>query len=74
MDRETLRAYRYWKGMTQAQFAKWIGVSTPVIALFESGNRHLSELTRAKLAHKVDITDPEFIAYTKRRNNLKESV
>lgn len=74
MDRELFKAYRYFKGMNQVDFAKWLGVSTPTVALFEAGHRNMSEATRGKVAHKFDVTDPDFQAYLKRKNNLKRGV
>lgn len=73
MDRDLFKSIRYFKGMNQVDFAKWLGVSTPTVALFEAGHRPMSEATRAKLAHKFDITDAEFIEYRERRKNLKGS-
>jgi len=71
MDIETMRAIRHWKGMTQEQFSRWLGVSTPTVALFEAGHRNLSEATKGKLAHKFDINDADFIEYKKRRESLR---
>lgn len=74
MDRELFKSYRYFKGMNQVEFAEWLGVSTPTVALFEAGHRNMSEATEGKVAHKIDTTDPEFQAYLHRKNNLKGSV
>lgn len=74
MNRELLKNYRYFKDMNQIEFAKWLGVSTPTVALFEAGHRDMSEKTKGKIAHKIDTTDPQFKAYLKRKNNLKGSV
>jgi len=70
MDRNLFIAIRYFKEMNQKEFAKWLGVSTPTVALFEAGHRPLSEATRGKLAHKFDISDPEFVEYRKRIEQL----
>jgi len=74
MDRELFKAIRYFKGMNQVQFAEWLGVSTPTVALFEAGHRTMSEATYSRVAHKFDITDPDFQAYRQRHINLKGSV
>lgn len=71
MDRKLFRNYRYYKKMNQVQFAEWLGVSTPTVALFESGHRNLSESTKGKIAHKIDTCDPKFRSYLQRKNNLK---
>lgn len=71
MDVNLFKDIRYYVGKSQRDFAEWIGVSPPTVALFEAGHRNMSDVTRAKLAHKFDINDSEFQAYRKRKNDLK---
>lgn len=74
MDVDLFKDIRYYKQMSQVEFAKWLGVSPPTVSLFEAGHRNMSEATKAKLAHKFDTTDADFQAYRQRKNNLKGSV
>lgn len=67
MNKELLKDIRLFKGMTQAQFADWIGVSRITIALIESEHRNVSDTVASKIALKFDVTDDDFIAYRERR-------
>lgn len=67
MESLLIKDIRHYKGMTQPQFAEWLGVAESSIAQVESGHRRVSDRLAAKIALKFDVTDEEFIAYRERR-------
>lgn len=72
MNKDLLKDIRLFKGMTQREFADWLGVSQITIALIESNQRNVSDTVASKLAHKFDVTSDDFIAYRKRRANTRD--
>lgn len=72
MNDNLLRTIRHYKGMTQPQFAEWLGVAESSIAQVESGHRRVSDRLAAKIALKFDITDDDFIAYRERREQASK--
>jgi len=69
MNKELLKDIRLFKGMTQEDFAKWLGISRMTIALIESDQRNVSDAVAGKLSHKFDVTNDDFLEYRKRRAN-----
>lgn len=67
MKNELIKDIRHYLGMTQEEFAKWLGVHYSTIALTEANYRNVSDKLASKIALKFDITDEDFIAYRKRR-------
>ena len=66
MNDDLVRTIRHYKGMTQPQFAEWLGVAESSIAQVESGHRRVSDRLSARIALKFDVTDDDFIAYRER--------
>ena len=54
--RNYLRAWREYRGMTQAQLAAVVGTEGSVISLLESGDRGLSDRWLRPLAHALKTT------------------
>lgn len=69
MESLLVKDIRHYKGMTQPQFAEWLGVAESSIAQVESGHRRVSDRLAAKIALKFDVSDPDFIKYLERKNN-----
>lgn len=67
MRNELVKEIRYYLGMTQHEFAEWLGVNYSTIAAVETNYRNVSDKLAAKIALKFDVTDPEFLAYRERR-------
>ncbi|MEI3606907.1 helix-turn-helix transcriptional regulator [Pseudogracilibacillus sp. SE30717A] len=67
MKGNLVRTIRHYKGMTQPQFSKWLGVAESTIAQVEAGHRNVSENLASKIALKFDVTNANFIAYRERR-------
>lgn len=67
MKNSLISDLRHYKGMTQPQFAQYLGVTESTIAAVEAGYRNVSDGLQAKIAMKIDITDADFIEYQKRR-------
>lgn len=65
MDKETFRALRLSKNMTQIEFGELLGVSESTIAAIENGRRLISDKVRARLATITDIDD-DFIDFYNR--------
>lgn len=52
---ELIRKIRAKAGLTQAEFASVLEVSTPLIAMIETGQREVSKNFIIKLAEKMDV-------------------
>lgn len=65
MDKETFRALRLSKNMTQKEFGELLGVSESTVAAIENGRRLISDKVRARLATITDIDD-DFIDFYNR--------
>lgn len=72
MKNELIKEIRYYLGMTQEEFARWLGVHPSTIALAEAKHRNVSDSLAAKIALKFDVTDPKFLAYRKRRAKTRK--
>lgn len=62
MNRNTFKAVRLRKKMSQARFAVFLGVSESTIAAIETGRRGISDTVRARLAEKIEI-DHDLISF-----------
>jgi transcriptional regulator with XRE-family HTH domain len=71
MTGEKFRLIRLYSGMSQRDFAEYIGVSTATIAHIEGGNRTVTPMVKSKLAEKFDLTD-EFLAYVQKYKRLSQ--
>lgn len=67
MKSAQVKTIREFKGMTQPQFAKWLGVASSTIAQVESGHREVSEALASRIALKFDVTDRSFLDFKKRK-------
>lgn len=72
MKNELIKDIRHYLGMTQEEFAKWLGVHYSTIALTEANYRNVSDKLAAKIALKFDVTDSDFLEYRKRRANTND--
>ena len=72
MRNELVKEIRYYLGMTQHEFAEWLGVNYSTIAAVETNYRNVSDKLAAKIALKFDVTDPEFLAYRERRAKTRK--
>lgn len=72
MNKDLILNVRRYKGMTQEEFAEWLGVSRMTIALIESEHRNVSDTVTSKLAHKFDVTDDDFLTYCERRKKTSK--
>lgn len=72
MERNLIKDIRNFKGMTQPQFAEWLGVAESTIAQVESGHRNVSEALASKIAHKFDVANKDFIEYQQRVKQTNE--
>jgi transcriptional regulator with XRE-family HTH domain len=71
MKGETFRLIRLYSGMSQRDFAEFIGVSTATIAHIETGNRKVTPNIKAKLATKFDLTE-DFLSYVEKYRRLSQ--
>lgn len=60
---EVIIKYRKEKGLTQEQLAKAVGVSTPAVSKWESGNTYPDIMLLAPIARMLGITTDELLAY-----------
>jgi len=58
-----LRAWRQYRGMTQAQLAEAIGTTAPVVSLLEGGERQLAPKWLHRLAAVLDAPLGAFLEY-----------
>ncbi|QIZ11020.1 helix-turn-helix transcriptional regulator [Priestia megaterium] len=70
-DSEKFRLIRLYSGMSQRDFAEYIGVSTATIAHIETGNRTVTPMVKSRLAEKFDLTD-DFLKYVDRYRRLSQ--
>jgi transcriptional regulator with XRE-family HTH domain len=71
MNGEKFRLIRLYSGMSQRDFAEYIGVSTATIAHIELGNRVVTPMVTSKLAEKFDLTD-DFLKYVEKYRRLSQ--
>lgn len=60
---EVIINYRRKKGLTQEQLAKAVGVSTPAVSKWESGNTYPDIMLLAPIARVLGITTDKLLAY-----------
>lgn len=72
MNSNQVKLIRQYKQMSQTEFSKWLGVSLAAIGLVEAGHRDVSENLAAKIAHKFDVKDTDFIEYVKRHKQTAD--
>lgn len=82
---EVIIKYRKEKGLTQEQLAKAVGVSTPAVSKWESGNtypdimllapiaRLLGITTDILLSYQEDLSNTEILQYAKQMEDLFDS-
>lgn len=66
MNTNQVKLIRQYKNVSQTEFADWLGVSLSAISQVEAGHRYVSDNLAAKIAHKFDVNDPDFIEYVGR--------
>ncbi|WP_338452318.1 helix-turn-helix transcriptional regulator [Niallia oryzisoli] len=66
MNARQLKLIRLFSGLTQKEFAQEIGVAENTLAKCEASIIEVSTATKAKVLRKYDLSDPEFIEFTKR--------
>ena len=71
MTGEKFRLIRLYSGMSQRDFAEYIGVSTATVAHIETGNRVVTPMVTSKLAEKFDLTD-DFLSYVEKYRRLSQ--
>ncbi|GAC1632826.1 MAG: hypothetical protein NVS9B14_06540 [Candidatus Acidiferrum sp.] len=54
---QRIKEYRLERGWSQAQMAKHLKVSRPVVVKIEAGDENLMDLTRAKIAKALGIAE-----------------
>lgn len=57
MNKESFKALRLKKGMTQKQFADLLRVSESTVAAIETGRRNISDTVRARLAQNFEVSE-----------------
>ena len=62
MNATNFKALRLRLGMTQREYADFLGVSESTVAAIENGRRSISDHVRARLAQKVEI-DSDFLYF-----------
>jgi len=70
MNKELFMEIRLFNGLSQAEFAKSVGVSNATVCRIESGERSISDFIRSKVARKYDITSDEFKEWRERYHKL----
>ena len=71
MNGSKFRLIRLYSGMSQKDFAEYIGVSTATVAHIELGNRTVTPMVTSKLAEKFDLTD-DFLKYVEKYRRLSQ--
>ncbi|MEH7505136.1 helix-turn-helix transcriptional regulator [Neobacillus drentensis] len=71
MTGEKFRLIRLYSGMSQRDFADYIGVSVATVAHIELGNRTVTPMVMSKLADKFDLTD-DFLKYVEKYRRLSQ--
>ena len=72
MKNERVKQIRRFKGMSQEQFADWLGVSKSSIAHVESGHRNVSGHLSDMIARKFDVLDDDFIEFCDRLEQTRK--
>lgn len=67
MDGQKFRIVRLWLNKTQAEFAKFLGVSLATVARIESGSLDVSPRVKARLVSRIDLDEDFFAFYEKMR-------
>lgn len=57
MNKESFKAMRLQKGMTQKEFADLLRVSESTVAAIENGRRSISDTVRARLAQNFEVSE-----------------
>ncbi|MEC1023548.1 helix-turn-helix domain-containing protein [Bacillus paralicheniformis] len=71
ISKELFVIIRIYKGMTQEQFSKFLGISKQTVSAIERGERPVSKRTHRKVIEKVEITD-EFLRFKEKHEKLIE--
>ncbi|WP_303752587.1 helix-turn-helix domain-containing protein [Bacillus velezensis] len=70
ISNENFKLIRLFKGMTQAQFAKYLGISPTYVSMIENGTRTVSTKAERVLALDFEVTD-DFLEFVRRYKLLK---
>lgn len=71
MNRELFRQIRLYQGMTQIEFAAFLGISYSLVAMIEAGHKGISPKTKYLLASKVELSD-DFFVFVEKMNRLSQ--
>ncbi|GAA0427277.1 hypothetical protein GCM10008934_16330 [Virgibacillus salarius] len=63
MTSTQLKLIRLYLGLTQKDFATYVNVAESTIAKIEAGFTGVSDVTKARVYRKFDITEPGFITF-----------
>lgn len=66
MTQKQLKLLRLYTGLTQAEFAKGVGIAPGTLAKMEVGLMPISTTNRAKILRKYDLLDDSFLAFCER--------
>ncbi|MCY9456802.1 helix-turn-helix domain-containing protein [Bacillus inaquosorum] len=70
ISNENFKLIRLFKGMTQAQFANYLGISPTYVSMIENGTRTVSTKAERVLAMGFEVTD-DFLEFVRRYKLLK---
>ena len=57
---QRIRSHRWLRGMSQSQFAEFVGVSFQQVQKYETGKNRISAVSLAKLADAIDCPVSQF--------------
>ncbi|MCM3668013.1 helix-turn-helix domain-containing protein [Mesobacillus maritimus] len=66
MTRKQLKLLRLYTGLTQAEFARGVGMAPGTIAKMEADLMPISTANRAKILRHYDLLDEGFLAFCER--------
>lgn len=69
MTNERFREIRHWLGMSQIEFAEYLGVADSTVFGIEANDRRVSENVASIVAKKFEVT-PEFVQFVENRKRL----
>lgn len=66
MTIQQFKLIRLYLGMPQNRFSEYIGVAESTVAKIEAGFSTVSDVTKARVLRRFDITAPEFMEFCER--------